>query len=93
MVVLYQLNCARVLEQVRGVEGDNHDKYSDYSENMNGYVILCSFTTKSRFVWKAFPANILKIITLYLFTLTFAVKAQNLKAVSLKSRLSNSRPN
>ena len=32
MVVLYQLNCSKVLDQVRGVERKG-DKYSDYSDN------------------------------------------------------------
>ena len=31
MVVLYQLNCGKVLDQVRGVE-EKEDKYSDYSD-------------------------------------------------------------
>ena len=30
VVVLYQLNCGKVLDHVREVEGD---KYSDYSDN------------------------------------------------------------
>jgi hypothetical protein len=32
MVVLYQLNCGKVLDQVRGAEGKG-EKYSDYSDN------------------------------------------------------------
>ena len=31
MVVLYQLNCGRVMEQVRGGEGEG-EHWSDYSE-------------------------------------------------------------
>ena len=32
MVVLYQLNCGKVLDHVKGVEGEG-DQYSDYTNN------------------------------------------------------------
>ena len=32
MVVLYQLNCGKVLDQAKGAEGEG-DQYSDYTNN------------------------------------------------------------